>query len=251
MTIKLLQWNVWYKEDPQKIVNLIKQHNPDIICAQELIQHFQTKPEIDTAKQIAREIGYQYYFHYADRWTNRSEKETQGNAIFSKLPIISTNHHFLHLPKTDPINATEEGRVLVEITVNLAGKELTLGTTHLSFTPFFEMTAHRRKEAKNLVKYLATQISAPYVFTGDLNATPDSFLVKELAKLAAFKSAGPDPSVKTWTTKPFSKQGFVADELNWRLDYVFVTQDLKVKQTEVISTDVSDHLPVLVELELN
>lgn len=36
MQIKLLQWNIWYKEDPEKITKVITQINPDIACLQEL-----------------------------------------------------------------------------------------------------------------------------------------------------------------------------------------------------------------------
>jgi len=247
MKITLLQWNVWYKEDTNKIVELIKKYQPDVVCAQELIQHFQPTPQIDTAKEIAAKLGYDYYFHFADKWTKRVEKETQGNAIFTRLPIIKTNHHFLQQPKTNPANASEEGRVLVEVTVSKDNKELTLGTTHLSFSPFFEMTADRKTEAAKLVDYLKDK-TANYVFTGDFNATPESFLIERLSSLSQFKSAGPDFSAKTWTTKPFDKQGFVETELNWRLDYVFVTNEIKVLSSQVIDTKVSDHLPVLVEL---
>ncbi len=249
MKITVLQWNVWYKEDPQKIVDLIKQYQPDVVCAQELIQHFQQTPQIDTAKEIAQALGYDYYFHLADKWTQRPEKETQGNAIFTRLPIVKTRHHFLQKPKTDPANASEEGRVLVEVTVSKDNQELTFGTTHLSFTPFFEMTTSRQEEAIKLVDFLQSK-TTHYVFTGDFNATPESFLLAQLTSLRQLKHAGPDFPAKTWTTKPFDKQGFVATELNWRLDYVFVTNDLKVIQSRVIETTVSDHLPVLVELEV-
>ena len=62
------------------------------------------------------------------------------------------------------------------------------------------------------------------------------------------KNAGPDPSEKTWTTKPFSYKGFEASTLDWRLDYCFVTPDLQITSAEVVKTSYSDHLPILLEL---
>ena len=37
----------------------------------------------------------------------------------------------------------------------------------------------------------------------------------------------------TWTTKHFSYNGFTETELNWKLDYIFTTKDIKVKETKV------------------
>jgi endonuclease/exonuclease/phosphatase (EEP) superfamily protein YafD len=97
------------------------------------------------------------------------------------------------------------------------------------------MTESRKKE-KN------------YIFTGDLNAFPGSFLLNELNGLSNIKNVGPDDSEKTWTTKPFEKQGFIENDLNWRLDYVFTTSDIMVNSSEVVDTEFSDHLPILAHL---
>ena len=247
MEISFLQWNVWYKEDPDNIVKQIKELNPDIVCAQEFIQHLKQKPPLDTAKYIAEKLGYHYFFHYAERWTGRPEKETQGNAIFSRFPIIKTNHHYLRQPKTNPINATEEGRVLVEITIEKDGQELSFGTTHLSLSDYFVMNENRKEEGQNLLDYLKTKEKA-YVFSGDLNALPDSFIIKGLSK--GMNHLGPDFSENTWTTKPFNYHGFKENDLAWRLDYVFGTKVISLLKSEVVQTEFSDHLPIYVELKI-
>jgi endonuclease/exonuclease/phosphatase (EEP) superfamily protein YafD len=87
-----------------------------------------------------------------------------------------------------------------------------------------------------------------YVVTGDLNATPDSYLVPKIEKLLSH--AGPKYEVKTWTTKPFSYNGFDETELNWRLDYVFATSDVCVVSSEVVPTEYSDHLPIITQLSV-
>lgn len=55
---------------------------------------------------------------------------------------------------------------------------------------------------------------------------------------------------KSWTTKPFSYNGFEADSLDWRLDYVFGSKDIKVESSEMLNTQFSDHLPIVVVLDL-
>jgi endonuclease/exonuclease/phosphatase (EEP) superfamily protein YafD len=84
--------------------------------------------------------------------------------------------------------------------------------------------------------------------TGDFNAPPESYIVKRLG--ASMLHAGPDYDVKTWTTKPHSYNGFEETDLNWRLDYVFTTPDIRAVSAQVIKTDYSDHLPVLVKVEV-
>ena len=43
--------------------------------------------------------------------------------------------------------------------------------------------------------------------------------------------------------------GFEEKELRWRLDYVFASKNIKVLSSQIIPTEWSDHLPVLVECE--
>jgi endonuclease/exonuclease/phosphatase family metal-dependent hydrolase len=247
MKISFLQWNIWYKEDPDNIITEIKKINPDVICAQEFIQHSGQKPPLDTAKYIAEGLGYNYFFYPAEKWTGRPEKETQGNAIFSKFPIVKTNHYYVRQPKTNPINATEEGRVIVEATIEKDGQEISFGTTHLSLSHHFVMNDNRKEEGQNLLDYLKTKKTA-YVFSGDLNALPDSFIIKGLSE--GMNNLGPNFSEKTWTTKPFDYHGFKENDLAWRLDYSFATKDITPIRSEVIQTEFSDHLPLFSEFEI-
>lgn len=64
------------------------------------------------------------------------------------------------------------------------------------------------------------------------------------------KNIGRDYDQKTWTTKPFSYNGFEANTLDWRLDYIFGSSDMVVNSSEMLQTEFSDHLPVIVELNI-
>lgn len=249
MKLKILQWNVLYKEDPNKIANEIKKIGADIVCGQELIQHLSKKPQIDTAKEIANKISYQYIYQAADSWSNRDEKETQGNAIFSKHPILNYSHQHLQPAKHNPPDPEHEGRVYVEATIAINDIELSIGTTHLSYSHMFQITNHRKKEVDNLLEILEKK-KAKYIFMGDLNSTPDSYTITEILKINTLKNPGPDFKRNTWTTKPFDYGGFRENKLNWRLDYAFLSRDLNLSNAEIVETDVSDHLPVLIEIEI-
>ena len=113
----------------------------------------------------------------------------------------------------------------------------------------FHITDHRKKEIDNLVEILKTK-EKDFVFAGDLNSIPKSYALQEIERIKTLKNPGPDFKENTWTTKPFDYHGFKEDKLNWRIDYVFLTTDLKVMDSQIMRTDISDHLPILLEIEI-
>ena len=84
-----------------------------------------------------------------------------------------------------------------------------------------------------------------HILTGDFNTHKTSKYIKWLEE----KLINNDNS-NTWTTKPFSYNGFTETELNWKLDYIFTSKDIKVKETKVVDTKYSDHLPILLTFEM-
>ncbi len=241
----LLQWNVWEDEDPKKVAAEIKKINPDIVCAQEIIKH--STNQINTAKYIAKIINYNYYYHKADTWSSKNDKDEQGNAIFSKLPIKKEDYKYLQAPKHNPKNAWTEGRVYIEITVEYKGKEVTIGTSHLSFTHKLKITKEKKDEVNKLLKIIKNK-KENYLFAGDLNSAPNSYTVGEIEKY--LNSAGPNYTQKTWPTKTFEYREIKENILAWRADYVFTSPDIRVKKAEVLKTEVSDHYPILVEIDM-
>jgi endonuclease/exonuclease/phosphatase family metal-dependent hydrolase len=141
----------------------------------------------------------------------------------------------------------DEYRAYVEVTLDVNGTEVTVATTHMSYTNAFTYTPRKAQEVKRLVDILRTK-KTNFVFTGDLNAAPDSPTIDAIGSL--LKNVGPAFDQKTWTTKPFSYDGFEETELNWRLDYIFATPDVRAISAKVLHTEYSDHLPVFAEVEL-
>lgn len=247
MSIKLLQWNIWYKEKAENILALIKSHDPDIVCLQELTIGGVFNPDIkDTAEYLKTELNYNLYFHSANEW-EEDKVSSIGNGILSRFPIMRNTFRYLQEPKEVIRTYADEGRVYIESDLNLGSTILTVGTVHLSYTHRFEIAPGKKIEADNLIKILKKKKSN-YIVTGDFNALPDSYTVKGMQKY--LKPCGPKDSLKTWTTKQFSYEGFSEDKLNWRLDYVFATKDVEVISSEIIKTDFSDHLPILITIEV-
>lgn len=243
MKLTILQWNIWYKEDIDNIAKLLQQYKPDIICMQELTRDYAKQRTADTTKYIAEKLGYNYFAESMrpnDEWI-------QCNGVFSRFPIVDTYSSWINEPiGTGGID--DEHRAYVEATLNLGDTELTVGTTHMSYTHKFISTPRKEGEADKLVAALSRKKRQHMIFTGDLNATPGSPTFQKVSSI--LNNAGPDDSQNTWTTKPFSYEGFEETELNWRLDYIFASAEVKVISSEVIQTEYSDHLPVMATVEI-
>lgn len=244
--VKLLQWNVLFQEKAENIVSLIEELNPDVLCCQELSESQAYSPELNAVKEIAK-LFNSYYFEPANISGAGTEKLYLGNAIFSKFPLKPRQKVMVWDGTNKDLNNEHEERIYIEVEVDINGEKLLVGTTHLSFMPRFEVTKSRRGEADKLLRAVSKH-KTMYVLTGDFNSTPDTYTIKKLEKF--FKSAGPSHDQATFTTIPFEFMGFKATGLDWRIDYVFVTNDIKVLSSRIINTKYSDHLPIMTELQV-
>ncbi len=240
MIVKLLQWNIWYKEKIENILELIREHNPDIICLQELTLNASWNDDKDTTKFLAEELGMHYSFVPAHTY---AEGNTTVNGIISRFPMNNIKKIIIQ-----ESSENNEGRAFISADIRINDKiSIKVATTHLSYSHRFEMDKKRRDEADYILKIIGKP-QEKFILTGDFNAAPNSYIVKEIEKV--LKHCGPDYKIPTWTTKPFDFNGFFEDRLRWRIDYVFSTPDLKVLKSEPIDTFYSDHLPILVDFEI-
>lgn len=241
--LSILQWNIWYIEDIKNIAQFLNEHKADVICLQELTINFDRQDHIHTPNYITEELGYNVYFQEV---TFAGKELKLANAIFSKYPITKTRTVWVNEEQGSG-NYDDENRAYVEATLDIEGEELIIGTVHMSYTHKFEPSERKLAEAAKLVEAVKAN-NERFVLTGDFNATPGSQVVSSIENVLT--NCGPEYDENTWTTKPFSYNGFDANTLDWRLDYAFATNDIKVAKTQVLSTEYSDHLPVLVEIEL-
>lgn len=246
MKLSYLQWNVWYLEDIHNIAKYLKENTADVIALQELTVNHPGQSENDTPKYIAEQLGY-HYCSGGEDFTEDNGERWFGNAVFSKYPIVSSRQVWVN----EPIGTggfDDEYRTYLEAVLDVDGAEVVIATTHMSYTHKFEVTDRKRQETDKLIVQLAEIADKKVIFSGDLNAIPGSYVVSEVGNL--LQPADPDPGQKTWTTKPFSYQGFEETELNWRLDYVFASKSVEVLSSKIEQTVFSDHLPIRAEFKI-
>lgn len=98
----------------------------------------------------------------------------------------------------------------------------------------------QRREVAFFRDYLST-LSGPFVFGGDLNATPSSAPVRQLRAVAA------DAYLERHLLGGFT---FRTKLPTMRLDYVFHSPELVTRECRVLRDIVSDHFPVWAEFSL-
>ncbi len=252
MPLTLLQWNIWYKENIQDIAKEIKTLSPDIANLQELTIDSQFNPDVyDTAKYVAEALDYNYWWDVAQTWPDEEvrNKKAQGNGIFTRFPIVEKVSTYIQKPSISPKGPFDEGRVYVEAQLKIDSKILTIGTTHLSYTHKHVITTERKREIDNLINILNKKKSN-FIFSADFNARADSYPVEQLSSF--LKNCGPLSDQPTWTNKSSTDyKGWTEDKLRWQLDYVFATEDVKITSSRIVKTKYSDHLPILIEIELD
>lgn len=238
-SFRIVQWNVWFRERAEHVLKVLRQIDADIICLQELTQNSYINPSVDIPQLIAN-MGYDYSFQLALK-QDGPEYYHMGNGIFSKYPIVSRRH--VYLAEESSRHPQQEARIYLEVILQLpAGGLLTVGTAHLSFE-----VSQLETETDRLLNAIHHHAER-FIFTGDLNAPPDSATVKRLE--AKLRAAGPHYTQPTWPTKPYAFHGVAVPLLDKRLDYLFTTHDIHMTGSEVVQTTYSDHLPLVASLTL-
>ncbi len=239
--VKVLTYNIYHGERPdgsgksnlEEVAALIKAHDPDLVALQEVDSmtyrsaQFNDGAREDLVQELARLTGMHGYFGKAMDYSSGG----YGEGLLSRVggqPEVS----ILETP------AGGEPRALIAITHTFSnGKKMVFAGTHLCH----EFEENKLAQAKQVARILGEK-GLPAIVAGDFNFTPDSDAYEAIAqKMDDAAALFGNPQRTYSSTDP-----------RIRLDYVFISRSSKwkVKAVEVIPSEASDHLPVLVTLQL-
>lgn len=223
--------------DVARVAAVIAEHEPDIVCLQELDVGRARTGHVDQAAEIARELSMTFRFNAA----MRIEAEEYGDAILTAHPE--------RLIKAGPLPTIRgvpglEPRGAVWAEVEVGGHTLNVVTTHLGLVP-----REQRLQAAALIskEWLGhPDVTGATLLAGDFNATsitrPYQTLVRKLAD--GQRAFGQKPTLKTFPS------GFPAI----RIDHVFISPQIRVTGVSVPFSPLvrvaSDHLPLVVDFEI-
>jgi endonuclease/exonuclease/phosphatase family metal-dependent hydrolase len=208
--------------EPGRIVTVLQEMNADVVALQE-VEHHDVEGH-DLLDYLATKTGLTAI---AGPTLMRKTRH-YGNAILTKLPILSVNRVDLTLPGREPRGALD---------VTLAGneREVHIIATHLGLRPW-----ERREQVRQLLKLFDIRLTEIYVLMGDLN---EWFLWGRPVRWlhAHFKQA---PHCATFP----ARRPFMA------LDRLWVHPRRRLTKLEVHGTPIarvaSDHLPLKAIIEV-
>lgn len=143
---------------PQRIIDVLKETDPDIIALQEVVGMDQLERESNQVRAIAEELGFDFRIGE----NRRLHGGAYGNAVLTRLPIVSGLNHDVTCRKSEPRGCLE---VVLELEPT---QRLRIFNVHLG-TGFFE----RRYQARRLLDVVGNHSGiSPRVILGDFNEWP-------------------------------------------------------------------------------
>lgn len=242
MDIKLMSYNIqsWDMNNRRKVgvIDLIKKHNPDIICIQEI-----TIPWFTLLK---KELGDVYIFTGRDRYHGdrlQLRRDRERNCVLYKKDKFSLiwSHTYWLGPDMKHASKFEESKFNRIFTIaylldRTSHQKLKCISTHFDC----DFPEGRKKQAEVLSNYLKTQ-KGPLLLAGDLNSEPKEMAYQIIAQ--SLKDVGEEFKETNITYHAYDK--FPHE----RIDYIFRNNNIYVKEFRLVK-DVyeglppSDHYPV-------
>jgi endonuclease/exonuclease/phosphatase family metal-dependent hydrolase len=277
--LKVMTWNVhlfdlgeWTKDKASKarILKLIKEENPDILCLQEF--YWDAKESAEPYTEILQQLGYPFVEFCEENimrknhiTSNASNNDiiNVGHAVFSKYPLRNTVTYSLFKQTYKMLS--------VEVVID-SSNIFNLNVVHLTSVGFGRkeldyiskvkekgVDAQDENQSKSLLKKLRDasasraklannidslkrEMDYPLIICGDFNDVPGSYVyTKVKGKLYdAFVGKGSGLG-RTYRN--------IAPTL--RIDYIFYDKNaLKIEGYNRPKVDLSDHYPVIANFSL-
>lgn len=101
-------------------------------------------------------------------------------------------------------------------------------------------TPDRLVQSDNIIKFIKN-LDNPFVLCGDFNLLPDTESLKKFEEFG-LRNLVREYNIRSTRTKFYDKEHKFAD-------YIFVSKDIKVVDFKVMSDEVSDHSPLILDFK--
>lgn len=239
--ITVMTYNIQHgRSSDDRLVNLerqaavIRESGADIVGLQEVDRHWSARSGFQDEPAVLAELLDMYVVYGANLDLDPLEpgqpRRQYGTAILSRFPIVES--HNIPLPKTV---ATNEQRGLLEAVLDVRGARVRVYNTHLQHNNVNDRIA----QVETVLDYIGTPVER-VLLMGDFNARPDT------AEIAPVYHRFDD----AWVEGGDGGDGFTISPHNpyARIDYIFVSRNIKVARAAVPRTLASDHLPLVADV---
>lgn len=258
--MKLLNLNVSIKLDNiEQVIALLAEQDADIVTLQEVTQakdedvfaRFRKREALDAAlggRYPYRAFG-PLYSSYAQPKRDFGGLVEQGNYILSRYPIREEENRFYHrsfehIEDWSAWRATDHARAVQVAVIDTPDGPLQVLNVHGIWTADKEGDERTLHECE-FISNAAHERDMATVIIGDFNLLPTS------ASLAVLNEQWRNLNsvFNIETTRPTFED--TLESGNTMVDYAFVNDKVAVHAFAPLTTDISDHLPLLLEADID
>lgn len=251
MKIKVLTLNIWEGGKLfEAIVAFVKKQKADILLLQEV-----THGEGNNLAQFQKaysELQFLLLYPYqsfAPAFIDVQEgvEILQGNAVFSRFPITSTKTIFYDIPFGKRFEKNSESflktpRNLQHIVLKLDEKILNVFNTQGIWGLDGRDNKRRLKMAETIVHEIKDHENV--ILAGDFNVCPGTETIAKIEK--QLHNVFGSTLKSTFNMKQKENPGFAQAVV----DMIFISSDIKAIDYSCLQVNISDHLPLICNLEL-
>ena len=211
----------------ENIVEIINTYKPDIVSFNEV---YNTGDELEFGEQIKKIANLANYPYYSFSKAIDTKNGEYGNGIISNIPFFNKENYKIEDPIIKDENVHYESRIISKFEF----EGFNLYATH------FGLAKTEQENAFNCLKNLIDKDENIKIILGDLNMNPKCDIIKLLKKELNEVTDNFKNELATYPSiNPVDK-----------IDYIFVSKDIKIKSSETIQIVASDHFPIICEIDI-
>ena len=252
-TLKFIQINIFKGKYLDDLLNFLEREKPDVVSMQEVTagqMNACDDKSVSLYDVIANKLGYSGVYN-GDLKLEGDPKSSFGNAVLTRLPVLGSHvevlHDFravtMHEFLSEPAIWAQVPRQVLDLIVDVDGKKVHTMSWHGAWTAPPQDTEETIRQAKKIAEYLIS-LNEPFILGCDSNELLQSETIQTINEVAVNIMEG---SGILQTTHPkihkIVPRGYL-------VDYVYTSKDIKVNSVEVPQVTISDHLPVVADLDV-
>ena len=264
MKIKFLTLNIYNGHFIDDCIAFLKKENADVFVLQEVYRGGSGETNRDyQALDILKNSFPDYHSYYSAEFFKiiNGSKVEAGNAIFSKFAISKTSSVFVagNYQERKIDNAQEfmnSGRNLQFASIKLSNTELNIFNIHGVWGFDGQDNPARLRMSEIVVKEIKDKQNT--ILAGDFNLLANTITIKNIEKYLTNVFSNRLPT--TFNLK-MKREGIKKGFNNWKsndlkgyavsaVDMIFVSPNLKILESYQPKVDVSDHYPLIIEVEV-
>ncbi len=211
------------RDNFDKILEFIKSVQPDVMGLVEVDGGSFRTGQLCQAEMIAEQLGYHHVIETKYGSASMAKRipllRTQGNAILTKMPIISHRLHYF-----------DEG--VKRLVIQVCTERFTIFLVHLSLT-----YRNRQYQLERLYK-LIREVDRPMILAGDFNVLWGERELELFLGATGLVSANPEKKPSHPSRAPKRE-----------LDFILHSPELKVVHFHIPAVTYSDHCPLVCDFE--